>query len=350
MLKKVILGALLLGLTGVLIVGAVNRTAAKTADAETHQVGNQGQGRYAADGEQLVSNGQGRGRIAEAGLSQSNLRVDGQNLNQSEGRGQSQQDGGGQGQQDGGQGWRGGQDDPEDASVRGRGAGGNSQAEVQAWQTIEGLVTSIDDEQMSVMTEAGQVEVTGRSWRFAQEQGFAARIGDQVRVIGFDEDGDFEAGQIINLTSQQQVQMREESGRPAWAGGGGSTSAETGGYGQGAGESVDGVPYAETEDHQWETVSGTVVSVDAEQLVVAMADGELIITDRPWDFAQQAGFSAQPGDQLVLDGYYEDGTFEVGKFNNLTSGQETAIREDSGRPLWAGGANGGRGGGRGRSS
>jgi hypothetical protein len=113
-----------------------------------------------------------------------------------------------------------------------------------------------------------------------------------------------------------------------------------GGQGSGAdtGDRQGAGPLAETEDHAWVTLTGVVISVDDTQMVVQTDSGEIVIADRPWTFALDAGFTAQVGDEVTLDGFYEGDTFEAGQ---LTNGElVTSIREDSGRPLWAGGGRG----------
>ena len=77
--------------------------------------------------------------------------------------------------------------------------------------------------------------------------------------------------------------------------------------------------------------------MDTATLVVQAANGqEIVVENRPWWFAQEQGFSAQTGDELTVVGFYENDEFEVGGLTNLTTGQAVSIREDSGRPLWAG--------------
>ena len=45
---------------------------------------------------------------------------------------------------------------------------------------------------------------------------------------------------------------------------------------------------------------------------------------------------AQAGDSVSLTGFYEDGDFEVGQIDDQTTGQTVSLRDESGRPLWAG--------------
>jgi maltose-binding protein MalE len=181
MLKKILLGTLLIGLIGILVVGAVIRTMDKTAlVAEAHGPGyGRGQdeaGAYAAGG-----SGQGRGGYA-------------------------------QGSNQGGYGGQGREDAPGDQT-------GTGQANVEEWLTLQGTIVSVDADTLIVQTVSGeQVAMENRPWWFAQEQGFSAQAGDQVTLIGFYEGGDFEVGQIDDTTNGQTVLVRDENGRPLWAG------------------------------------------------------------------------------------------------------------------------------------
>jgi hypothetical protein len=88
---------------------------------------------------------------------------------------------------------------------------------------------------------------------------------------------------------------------------------------------------------EWLTIQGTIARVDADTLVVQTDSGEQItMENRPWWFAQEQGFSAQVGDQVVLIGFYENGDLEVGQISNATNGQMVLVRDENGRPLWAG--------------
>jgi hypothetical protein len=86
-----------------------------------------------------------------------------------------------------------------------------------------------------VQTISGeQVTMENRPWWFVQEQGFSAQVGDQVTLVGFYKGDDpstprqarddagsghrLEVGQIDDATNGQTVLMRDENGRPLWAG------------------------------------------------------------------------------------------------------------------------------------
>ena len=80
-------------------------------------------------------------------------------------------------------------------------------------------MTGIDAGLLTVQLDSGElVEMMGRPWTFAQEQSFTAEVGDRVTVVGFYEGDEFEVGQIDNDSTGLSVAIREESGRPLWAG------------------------------------------------------------------------------------------------------------------------------------
>ncbi len=178
MTKKIGFGVLLAGLIGILMVGAIIRTVDKTGQVAE------------ARGSQ---SGQGYGRVADGAAEG----CDEENSGAAQGQGYRA----GQGQEPAGDGT------------------GTGQAQVDEWLTLEGIVVSVDGDALVVQTDSGeQVVVENRPWWFAQEGGFSARVGDQVTLVGFYENDDLEVGQIRNVTSGQAVRIREESGRPLWAG------------------------------------------------------------------------------------------------------------------------------------
>lgn len=180
MLKKVLVGTLFVALIGALVAGAVIRTSDRL-NKEADAYGGQGRS--------------GNDLAVEANAECSNVDTVAAGGN----RGSS-----GRGVRD---------------EALGDGNLGTGVAEVDEWITLEGTVTAADSGSMSIAAEEGtSVTVENRAWSFAQEQGFSVQAGDRVRLVGFYEDGDFEVGTIENLSSRTQVQLREESGRPLWAG------------------------------------------------------------------------------------------------------------------------------------
>jgi hypothetical protein len=188
MLKKIVLGTLLVGLIGILVVGAVLRTMDKTE--RVAEASGRGYGRNSAEVDTYAAGGStGLTTGGSTGLTT-----------------------GGSGQGRGGYGGRGREDAPGDQT-------GTGQANVEEWLTLQGTVVNVDADTLVVQTVNGeQVTMENRPWWFAQEQGFSAQVGDQVTLIVFYEGDDLEVGQIDDITSGQTVLVRDEIGRPLWAG------------------------------------------------------------------------------------------------------------------------------------
>jgi hypothetical protein len=171
MFKKIIVGALLVGVIGVLIVGAVVRTNAKVGD------GTLGEAR--------------RGRTTVSAATAAN--------------------GGGQRSGRGAQG---------EQAVVGSGQGvPQADVTVEDWLVVSGTVTSVADDLVEIKTTAGEViPLQGRPLSFAAEQGFALKVGDAVTLDGFEENGAFTIGKVTNRSDDSSVVLRDVSGRPGWAG------------------------------------------------------------------------------------------------------------------------------------
>ena len=186
MLKKIALGIVMVGVSGGLIYGAVNRTAARTG---TSFNGNGNSGSHGNQGRQVEKD------IQNTGRQNGNGRING-NGNGGQGR------------------------NTADESFEYSGGGGL--AEIDAVYEIDGTVEFVDSDQMIIVDENNtQTIVENRAWRYALEAGFNAAINDQVRLSGFYDESIFEAISLDNVTQNITVQIREESGRPLWAGGGG---------------------------------------------------------------------------------------------------------------------------------
>lgn len=119
-----------------------------------------------------------------------------------------------------------------------------------------------------------------------------------------------------------------------------------GNYGEGSGrndspsESGDEIHLAEDEEHDWISLTGVVSSLDAGSLWIETDEGEnLEFARRVWRFIRESGLEISAGDQVELEGFYENGEFEISYLEDLTSGESLQIRDDSGRPLWGGGKN-----------
>ena len=317
MIKKVVLGTLLIGLIGVLVAGGIIRTLDKTENvAEAQELG---RGRSIAESGEAVTQGQGRGQ----------------------GQGRSEQ-GTGIGQAAG----------TADRLYP------NYDESPEDMELYEGtvLVSPEAGGDLVIVTDEGQEITVGTGPGYMEEQGFALQAGEQLQVLGYWEDGELKAAQLTRLRDGETITLRDELGRPAWSGAGQrataqeavTTSVARGGsaWTRGSGYNGEGYPDAlgdgtgtgQAEVDEWLELSGTVTSVNASLMSVAMDNGELVeMEGRPWSFAQEMGFSASVGDRVTLTGFYEDGEFEVGQLENLTDEQLVPIRDTNGRPLWAGG-------------
>lgn len=139
--------------------------------------------------------------------------------------------------------------------------------------------------------------------------------------------------------SDSQGQGGEGAG---WARDGDEITSRSGqGSGRNGGSSGNGeeLLLAAEEEHDWTSLIGVVVSLDDESLWIETDQEEsLEITGRAWSYILESGLEVEVGDEVVLEGFYEDGEFEVSYLENLISHESLQIREDSGRPMWSGGA------------
>jgi hypothetical protein len=108
------------------------------------------------------------------------------------------------------------------------------QVTAEQWVTVEGVVTAGAQNSLTVTLTDGTVLTTqlGRP-AFAAEQNVTFAVGDQVRVISYDSNGQFQVGEIDNLTQNTRLMLRDPNGRPLWAGPGGQAQGGLGQNGQG---------------------------------------------------------------------------------------------------------------------
>jgi hypothetical protein len=114
---------------------------------------------------------------------------------------------------------RGGQDQGQRGQGQDGGLNGTCepQAELEEWVTVEGTV--LQTLELVVETEDGEtVQVGLGPSHYRDAQGFVLGVGDQVRISGYWEDGEFKAGQVENLTNGDTITLRDAYGRPMWSG------------------------------------------------------------------------------------------------------------------------------------
>jgi len=113
---------------------------------------------------------------------------------------------------------------------------------------------------------------------------------------------------------------------------------------QPAGETVlePAVGSQAAEEHESEikensVINGQVVSISNRGLSMQLSNGQMLnVTGRAWRYAQGFGFTAQNGDILWLEGFYENGHFEITRMINLNNAQSVDLRDGTGHPLWNG--------------
>lgn len=157
----------------------------------------------------------------------------------------------------------------------------------------------------------------------------AARLEDEDRQAGASRSQNLNViRQYKNEPEFSNQQGRNESDRNN--GGRGSES------GQGRNESA-----AQFEPADEVVILGTVIEVTPDFMKVAADDGsEILVENRVWWYAKDAGFSAELNDAVELRGFLDEvGKFEVSWMANLASGSSVSVREQGGRPNWAGSGN-----------
>jgi hypothetical protein len=126
------------------------------------------------------------------------------------------------------------------------------------------------------------------------------------------------------------------SGRGAGGGDGkrnGAPVPSSNGTGRGSGSGVSSAAYPATE---WLTLGGEVIARVDDELTVQTADGEMVLHLGPEWYWDAEGIPLNAGDQVQVTGFYDADEFEVARVENTTSGESVTLRDDSGRPLWAG--------------
>ena len=85
-------------------------------------------------------------------------------------------------------------------------------------------------------------------------------------------------------------------------------------------------------------LSGAVVSLDGSELVLQTAQAEQVTAGlgKP-SYWETLGVTLRPGDAVQLGGFWEGDEFEVSTLTLSATGQTVVLRDDSGRPMWAGG-------------
>lgn len=86
----------------------------------------------------------------------------------------------------------------------------------------------------------------------------------------------------------------------------------------------------------WVTVAGTVVALEGSDLALRAAEGLLTVNLGAEWYTGRSNFTLTAEDEVEITGYEEDGVFQVVRIVNQTTGETLSLRDETGRPLWAG--------------
>ncbi len=112
--------------------------------------------------------------------------------------------------------------------------------------------------------------------------------------------------------------------------------ADSGSDGQGLGTQSQ---WADAEEPAWEIIQG-LANDTGHDLLVETGEGEVLVGLGPDFYREERSFTISEGDEVVVQGYHEDGEFKAGIVKNLTTGMETVLRDaTTGRPMWSGSGN-----------
>lgn len=211
MIKKIGLGLLFVLFTGILVVGAINRTSAKTdrlTETAVSSANSNHENRPATDPnsratERLTeTGGNGRGRLTDA------------TLDCPEG------------------------DCPPVAGqpvLRQQQLRDLNDSRVTEMRTYQGTIVQAPDYGVDLVLQSEDGLLTiGTGPGYLLEQGVALVVGDELRVDGFWEEGEFKAVTLTRPADDLVVTLRDERGRPYWSSGA-QNSRNGGGQGQGRG-------------------------------------------------------------------------------------------------------------------
>jgi hypothetical protein len=102
-------------------------------------------------------------------------------------------------------------------------------------------------------------------------------------------------------------------------------------------QSSDEVTLLPSVEQKQSIMEGRVIEASNRGLSVQLLNGQALeVSGRAWHYLQGFGFNAQNGDPLQLEGFYENGSFEVSRMTNLNTAQSALLRDESGHPLWRG--------------
>lgn len=191
-------------------------------------------------------------------------------------------------------------------------------------------------------------ETTGEQGYGYQGTGRATGAEDTSRGRGPAELGTGNGGGSGRTTGEgaQQGNSYRSSSQKSASGRGRTPGLSAGSaVGQANGGAGDGVSLADHPSETWEILEGTVLELEGNALTLDTLDGPSEVHLGPEWYWEAQAVAIAIGDAVEVEGFYEGDAFEVAQITNLSNGDTAILRDETGRPLWAG-----RGRGRGRVS
>ncbi len=104
------------------------------------------------------------------------------------------------------------------------------------------------------------------------------------------------------------------------------------------GLAIDPAAPDRAENRAATVLTGTVVQLDGSELVLQTPEGAQILAGfgKP-GFWESLGIMLQAGDPVEITGFWEGAEFQVQTLTAPATGQTVVLRDETGRPLWAGG-------------
>lgn len=136
-----------------------------------------------------------------------------------------------------------------------------------------------------------------------------------------------------NLAGQANSSVQGQ-GRGYRGGGRGGNSAS-------APQAGTGIPAPQNGFQEWVTLSGTVSGYIPPNFTLLTADGHSIAAQLGnLSYVANLGLELHDGQPVSLTGYYDpSGSLAVGQITLTDNGQTFELRDELGRPMWAGGPN-----------
>jgi hypothetical protein len=161
-----------------------------------------------------------------------------------------------------------------------------------------------------------------------------AVVNDEASLNQGQSFGQGNQGQDSQGRGQGQGQSRGLGGQDLGNLGQGNQGQGQGSQGQGQGRNRQEMPVDPAERI---TITGDVVQAPAAgvDMILQTADGEVLIGTGPGYLTDQ-GFVIEMGDEVSVEGFWDNGEFKATEITLLSNGQSIILRDEWGRPMWSG--------------